>query len=1154
MKLAFYREILATSQFSKIFSRVGGYLVPVGSFLLLIVLWSQSHAINFEQHNRYTTKLRRIQELDARISQNVLQARDGILTYYDPIVNDLAEIKTLQAELTQIPDFADRSGDEKLNQLLQDYIKAWKEKEQIVQRFQSQNALLRNSLIYFPIAIADLLGKETTDPTLANHLNALLRNVLLFNLTHDEAVLPQADREIQQILARSSPVTDRSDLKLAIAHARIILSKSPQVNDLVKTIVTLPTSRRSEILARTYYYYYQQALDRTQTYRLGVYLLSIILLVGIAVSIIRRLRAYALNTHEAEEKYRNIFENSIGGIFQTTPNGCYLSANPMLATMYGYESPEALIQNLTDIEHQLYVLPERRREFIELMQSKGAVVDFESQVYRNDGTIIWISESARAVSDRDLLYYEGFVTDITARKQVEEALQASEAELRLLFAAMTDIVIIFDVEGRYLKSVGKSLLDYKPGINPIGKTVYEILPTELAELFVNAIQQALHLVERTGERTTNLVDSLEETTLNRHSISVEYSLPMHGGKRCFSASVSPLSEQTVLWVARNISDRKQLEEELLQRGKQMQALLDAIPDRMFRHRVDGTYLDFKVKPEDLLFPTEVQIGGKLSDLAIPATVIQDLLERFQLAVDSGELQTYEHEMSRPDGNYYYESRIVKSGVDEVVCIVRDITARKCTEAALQAAMKEAEVANQAKSQFLSNMSHELRTPLNVILGFTQLLARSSSLSPKQQGYLDTIVRSGEHLLKLINDVLEISKIEAGRIILHENSCDLYALMNWLKQMLRLKAESKGLQLVFDLAPDLPHHICTDESKLSQILMNLLSNAIKFTQAGSITLRAISPHPYTLHFEVQDTGPGIDPAEYDALFEPFSQTEIGRRSHEGTGLGLPISQEFVRLMGGEITVDSKLGQGSTFKFDIQITQAEADETQTHQPSRQVIGLEAGQPNYRILIVEDKLENRQLLVEMLKPIGFEVREACNGQEAIALARIWTPHLIWMDIQMPVMDGYTATKQIKASSHAPIIIALTGSVFEKDRTAAFSAGCDDFVRKPFRAETIFEKMASHLGIRYLYASPASLSSTNNLSSLPHLQFHSHKLKEAMSVMPLDWQKELHQAATRVNAKQILKLIAQMPLPNEQLANALTLLTNSFQFEEIISLTQPN
>ena len=261
------------------------------------------------------------------------------------------------------------------------------------------------------------------------------------------------------------------------------------------------------------------------------------------------------------------------------------------------------------------------------------------------------------------------------------------------------------------------------------------------------------------------------------------------------------------------------------------------------------------------------------------------------------------------------------------------------------------------------------------------------------------------------------------------------------------------------------------------------------------------------------------------------------------------------MGGDISVDSKLGEGTVFKFDIQTSAVELDELQATEPSRQVVGLEAGQPKYLILVAEDKPENRQLLVELLTSVGFEVREATNGIEAISLGKSWFPHLIWMDMRMPVMDGFETTKQIKATgTQAPVVIALTGNALEEDRIFALSMGCDDFVRKPFRIKDIFEKMTQHLGVRYLYGSPQLYSEgTDNSSILPQqLILQPNELKEALTVMSVDWVEQLHQAATKVNAKQIHELLTQIPGANTHLTSALTHLVNDFCFEEIVTLTQ--
>jgi PAS domain S-box-containing protein len=517
--------------------------------------------------------------------------------------------------------------------------------------------------------------------------------------------------------------------------------------------------------------------------------------------------------------------------------------------------------------------------------------------------------------------------------------------------------------------------------------------------------------------------------------------------------------------------------------------------------------------------------------------------------------------------------------------------------ALEKAKLEAEAANRAKSQFLSKMSHELRTPLNAILGFTQVMARDESLTTDQKDYLGIINRSGEHLLELINDILSMSKIEAGQVTLNPSRFDLYRLLDCLEEMLRLKATSKGIELIFERTPNVPQYIQTDDSKLRQVLINLLGNAIKFTQTGHVTLRvrmgenlhsnpelsqnlhlftssgnatlrATStlsqrerlPLGTTLHeqparsltlrllFEVEDTGPGIAPEEMGMLFDPFVQTETGRKSMEGTGLGLPISQQFVRMMGGDISVSSTLGQGTTFTFDIQVSVATSADDKPISTKRRVIGLEPNQPSYRILVVEDAAVNRKLLVKILEPLGFEVRTATDGQEAVALSQNWSPHLIWMDVIMPIMDGYEATKRIKQSKNGQttIIIALTASAFEEQQEAILKAGCDDFLPKPFKREVLLEKMAHHLGVRYVYeqqTTSTSLPSTNPGQSLT---------ADALAVMPTSWVIQLHQAALYADDELMKQLIAQIPLEHDTLRQALRALIDNFLLEQIINLTE--
>ncbi|BBA79348.1 two-component hybrid sensor and regulator [cyanobacterium endosymbiont of Rhopalodia gibberula] len=515
---------------------------------------------------------------------------------------------------------------------------------------------------------------------------------------------------------------------------------------------------------------------------------------------------------------------------------------------------------------------------------------------------------------------------------------------------------------------------------------------------------------------------------------------------------------------------------------------------------------------------------------------------------------------RQDGSEFLAevsiSKIKLKGRKVFTAIVRDITQRKQAEIALKKAKEAADAANRAKSEFLASMSHELRTPLNAILGFTQVMQRDLTLSQEQQQNLSIISRSGEHLLTLLNDILEMSKIEAGRTSLNQNSFDLYRLLSNIEAMLKLKAEAKGLQLIFEYTPEVPQYLTTDEGKLRQVLINLLGNAIKFTDEGGVTLRVKGnqeSEKIMITFEVEDTGLGIAPEEIDQLFAAFGQTETGRNAQEGTGLGLPISQKFVQLMGGDIQVNSVLGQGSLFTFTIKGQIASASAIQTKKPIRKVIGLAPGQPKYRILAVDDRLESRILLVKLLSSMGFEVRQASNGKEAIDLWESWEPHLVLMDMRMPIIDGYEATQHIKTTTkgQATVIIALTASAFEEERNVVLSAGCDDFMRKPFREEVLWDKIAHHLGICYIYESMRGEDNQTEETNVEAQEDTFDDLLQLLSVMSPEWISQVHQAAIECSDDAILDLITQITPASELLAVTLKNWANDFLFEQIIELT---
>ncbi len=481
---------------------------------------------------------------------------------------------------------------------------------------------------------------------------------------------------------------------------------------------------------------------------------------------------------------------------------------------------------------------------------------------------------------------------------------------------------------------------------------------------------------------------------------------------------------------------------------------------------------------------------------------------------------------------------------------------------LKQAKEAAEAANQAKSTFLANMNHELRSPLNTILGFARLTTRAPDLPREAWKNLGIINRSGEHLLTLVNQVLDLSKIEAGRATLVETNFDLYRLLDHLEDMFQLKAEDKGLQLLFERRPDLPQYVRTDEVKLRQVLINLLNNALKFTVKGSVAVRVesgekASPSSCLLHFAVSDTGPGIPPVELDRLFEAFVQTGAGKQAEEGTGLGLSISRAFVRLMGGEMQVQSppeKGGTGTIFTFDIRVTPVAAGDVirRAVGPVRRVVGLAPGQPPYRILVVDDQWPARQLLVKLLAPLGFELREAANGQEAVELWEAWQPQLVWMDMRMPVMNGYEATRRIKATGQgqATAVIALTASSFEEERAVVLAAGCDDFLRKPFHEADIFETMQRHIGLRYSYEEAEAEIEAGVPAAGAELG--RPQLLTALAALSPGLLARLDEAARQHTMRQVSDLLGEISGRNAALAARLAALADDFRYDEISALIQ--
>lgn len=726
-------------------------------------------------------------------------------------------------------------------------------------------------------------------------------------------------------------------------------------------------------------------------------------------------------------------------------------------------------------------------------------------------------------------------------EQLQNALEESEEKFATIFRTSPDPIAIANLsDGKLIEANQRQLefLEYSRD-EVIGHTTLDL------QLWGNLSdrEQFLQILQSEG-RVSNL-----EVSIRGKSGAVKTAL--------ISAELCQIQDKTyLLVVTKDITERKRLELEIQASEQKLKRIFNSVSGAI-------TYL--QVYPDRTWKVNQVSEGSEIISGYCPHELISDpylwisriypsdwqpLQEQVFADIFAEEGGVYEYRIYDKSGKTRWISQANSSTWDQeqqcwnVTIISLDISDRKQLELELQQAKEAAETANQAKSTFLANMSHELRTPLNAILGYPQLLINSPHLSDRDREFVQIIQDSGEYLLSLINQVLDISKIEAGHIAFEPKNFPLANLLENLKVMFASKAQKKGLALNINSPKHIPEILNTDETKLQQILVNMLNNAIKFTHKGSVTLKLdISKNnSHRLLFQVIDTGVGIQPDELKNLFQAFVQTQSGKNSQEGTGLGLVISQKFVQLLGGELTVESELDQGTTFQFDIPIAQesslCDLYATDSYEP----VSLAPNQPQYRILVVDDNQINRQLLTTMLNNWGFEVAEAADGEEAIAQCQAWQPHLIFMDMRMPKLDGEKATQIIRQQmpDYPVVIIAVTASAFAENRSHILSLGCNDFIGKPFKPDRIIANLKQHLNAEFVSISHVQDSTPATFSLTV----------EQLRDLPQKWRTEFQEAMITGDIDYVLQLIIELEDNDPNLAHSLEALANAYEFEELYKL----
>ena len=798
-----------------------------------------------------------------------------------------------------------------------------------------------------------------------------------------------------------------------------------------------------------------------------------------------------LGAEMAEEKYRSIFDHVQEGIFQTTADGKFISANPMLARIYGFDSPDELINQMEDVSRELYVDTQRREEFIKIMTERDVIHNFVSQVKKNDGSLIWIAENVRAVRNKDdqLLYYEGTVVDITEKQETEKALRDSELLYHSLVETIPQNIVRKNLEGvfifanqKFCQTVGKPLEDI------LGKNDYDLSPKHLADKYRRDDMRVME----TGE----IYDTTEIHGSGDEDIYIEtVKTPLLDSQ----GNINGI--QCMFW---DVTERHEMEEQLAYERDLLNALLENVPDRIYIKDTESRFIKGSAalaKRLGLKMPGD--IVGKTDYDFHPDGLAKSFHEDEQRVILTGNpIINKVEQQTDTDGRDIWASVTKvpftnRSGITTgVIGISRDITALKLAERETARARDMALEAAQMKAQFLAVMSHEIRTPMNGIIGMIDLLL-DSELSEEQQEYADTVRTSADALLEILNDILDLSKIEAGRLELEKAEFPLRQVIEEAVELHALRAEANHVELHCHIPPLLDGQYRGDAGRLRQILLNLISNAVKFTEEGEVqtSVRAINETSgdVKLQFTVADTGIGISPEMRDKIFDAFRQADGSTtRRYGGTGLGLSISRQLTEMMNGDMWAESTPNEGSQFHFTAVL---EKEEGELQKYAEELSGCSL------LLIVPNDFA-RNAIEEYAAQMQINVTPVNSEKEAqSALAKLGPFDLILLDLNLKDGDALDLVQGIHSSTeHANTkIVLLTTRRMKVDPGMLRTLGVSGTLLKPVRLNRLHQALLNALTGKAHKPKSSTSNSVNQHNSLRILVAEDNPINQRVATLQL-------------------------------------------------------